>query len=1096
MSYVLVWLNTFTRETAMLLLLDTVVKATVLLLVACLAAAVLRRASAAVRHRMWCLSFGGLLLLPVLSSLLPGWQVPILPEPAESGAVLVAHVNSARATDPAIDAQAIPLADRAAGGTAVPLDGRSWDSSVDSALAEKPTTMAAVPAIEASSSISREVLMGVGWLLGLCVAVLPVVIGLIRNHFLGRGAQPVVDTERKRLQSELCCSLGASREVRLLESHKSLVPMTWGVLRPIVLLPFTWRDWSRERQRLVLLHELAHVKRYDVAFQLLARLACAMYWFHPLAWYALRRLRIERETACDDCVLMAGERPSDYAQQLVEIVRSCCIPVMSAAVAMAQSTKLERRVRAVLDRARSHLPLGRNTGRALMVCAALVVTGVATVRPAARSEAKEAAVTEVAESTRAARSEDEPASATQAANGSSNDDDIRLEYRGQVVDPEGKPVAGARVFLVYWLHGAPLDYVAKPRAVTDDKGRFEFSTTRSDFEPDAKDAWRACSIVAAADGYGFAAGFSVAFETTGKARDMLRPESLAYLKERLNSSDGVLRLVPDDMPISGRIATSDGEPVAGARVRVDRIWFNDEGDLAPWEKAAKEEKADFYSLRRQAPHCMNGPHVRFIIPDVTTDEKGGFTLQGVGRERVVQLLISGPGIETNQIKARTRKGDKVIVPHQWKTRHRSKSQETYFAAEFVYVPGPSKPVSGRVTDADTGKPISGALVSAGQMGSFFRSGSPYIADVTEADGRYRLEGLPIGKENRINVFPTADTAYLPAGMPVDTQIDEPSATQDFQLRQGVWVRGRAIDDRTGKPVPGRIQYFAFRDNPHLESFPRFSRTFIHHERRTDEDGRFEIAVLPGSGIITFMAIDHTRYRRGLGAETITGPTQDVRGTSKMFTTVPTLCISENHHALRQIGPEGDSEPIELILTLTSGVDLTGRLLDPDGKPLTGGVVFGNIQHAWYPIQGEEFRIEGYYPDRPRDLFFHHPERNLAGYFRLEGEPPEQLTITLQPAGSIHGRLVDDSGKPMSGMSLTGEGVPGENYGNAALRLGTDQNGRFHIRGLIPGRKYTVDGRGNRKYGRVLIDVTGEAGQTKDVGDVTLQRPPPRVRPSP
>jgi hypothetical protein len=65
-------------------------------------------------------------------------------------------------------------------------------------------------------------------------------------------------------------------------------------------------------------------------------------------------------------------------------------------------------------------------------------------------------------------------------------------------------------------------------------------------------------------------------------------------------------------------------------------------------------------------------------------------------------------------------------------------------------------------------------------------------------------------------------------------------------------------------------------------------------------------------------------------------------------------------------------------------------------------------------------------------------------------------------------------------------VPGENYGDASLRLGTDENGRFHIRGLIPGRTYTVVGMGERIYGRVLTEVSVEPGTTKDVGDVKLQ----------
>jgi hypothetical protein len=93
------------------------------------------------------------------------------------------------------------------------------------------------------------------------------------------------------------------------------------MFRPAVLMPTGAADWPAGRQRVVLLHELAHVRRRDCQVQLVAHLALALHWFNPLAWWAVRRLRIEREHACDDHVLRSGARASDYADHLLQIAR-------------------------------------------------------------------------------------------------------------------------------------------------------------------------------------------------------------------------------------------------------------------------------------------------------------------------------------------------------------------------------------------------------------------------------------------------------------------------------------------------------------------------------------------------------------------------------------------------------------------------------------------------------------------------------------------------------------------------------------------------------------------------------------------------------
>ena len=125
--------------------------------------------------------------------------------------------------------------------------------------------------------------------------------------------------------------------------------MTCGVFRAAVLLPVEADGWSEECRRIVLLHELAHVKRRDVLTQLLARIAFAMYWFNPLVWWASNRLRVERELACDNQVLRLGTRATDYADFLIEIAATLNLGRSSLESAGMASSHLEGRVRAILN---------------------------------------------------------------------------------------------------------------------------------------------------------------------------------------------------------------------------------------------------------------------------------------------------------------------------------------------------------------------------------------------------------------------------------------------------------------------------------------------------------------------------------------------------------------------------------------------------------------------------------------------------------------------------------------------------------------------------------------------------------------------------
>jgi beta-lactamase regulating signal transducer with metallopeptidase domain len=140
---------------------------------------------------------------------------------------------------------------------------------------------------------------------------------LVAYRLVARATEPS-SARWLALLDDARATLGIRRVVRVLCTSELGTPATCGSWRPVVLLPAEAQSWSDHRVRLVLLHELAHVKRHDVAFALVARLACALYWFHPAAWFVARELHDECEMACDECVVAAGVRPSDYLALLVD----------------------------------------------------------------------------------------------------------------------------------------------------------------------------------------------------------------------------------------------------------------------------------------------------------------------------------------------------------------------------------------------------------------------------------------------------------------------------------------------------------------------------------------------------------------------------------------------------------------------------------------------------------------------------------------------------------------------------------------------------------------------------------------------------------
>jgi HEAT repeat protein/beta-lactamase regulating signal transducer with metallopeptidase domain len=344
---------------------DAVVKATLLLAVAAVASAALRQASAALRHLIWTLALCGALMLPVLAIALPRWQVPF---------VTVAPAELAPVTTPSaavIDAPALRRAPRIAA------DHGHADAS--RARGSRPGSWSVTAWL---AGLSWQTALLAIWATGVLLIVGRVLAGVVAVQWMSYRTERVFDAPWLPMARTLAAGMGVSPRILFLRSRSATMPMAWGVVLPSVMMPADADSWPPERLRIVLLHELAHVKRRDCLTHLLAQLACAIHWFNPLAWMAARHVRTERERACDDLVLAAGTRGADYADQLLEIarvMRDTRFPgvLAGASLAMAHRTQLEGRLIAILD------PKVPRTGPSRLRAAAAVLICVAAVVPLA-----------------------------------------------------------------------------------------------------------------------------------------------------------------------------------------------------------------------------------------------------------------------------------------------------------------------------------------------------------------------------------------------------------------------------------------------------------------------------------------------------------------------------------------------------------------------------------------------------------------------------------------------------------------------------------------------------------------------------------------
>lgn len=291
-----------------ILLVELFLKSTAILAAGFGAAAFLAKSSAAHRSLVWLGVFAVLLLLPLAVVIRPAWTLPVAVE-AASAALEAGGIAGSTA----------PLSDTLR-------QTASWR-----------------PVWSAGQSLLACYLAGIAAVLGFRL------MGSCQIGILSRSS--VEDPAATSMVNAWLKASRIRRPVRAFTSARVTVPMTWGIWRPVIVLPDNCRDWTDERLHAALRHEFAHIRHGDAARRWLGTAVCAFWWPHPLVWVAFRRWKLEQECACDDAVLADGGDAADYAQQLIGAARAARLSgsQSAAALVMAGPSGLETRLRSVLN---------------------------------------------------------------------------------------------------------------------------------------------------------------------------------------------------------------------------------------------------------------------------------------------------------------------------------------------------------------------------------------------------------------------------------------------------------------------------------------------------------------------------------------------------------------------------------------------------------------------------------------------------------------------------------------------------------------------------------------------------------------------------
>jgi RNA polymerase sigma factor (sigma-70 family) len=654
--------------------------------------------------------------------------------------------------------------------------------------------------------------------------------------------------------------------------------------------------------------------------------------------------------------------------------------------------------------------------------------------------------------------------------------DTMRTVTGTVVDPDGKPVAGAEVI------NLPREGGPTVAGKTDADGKFKVTVPMK-----GSGSWLFARV----------AGFG---------SDFLMPATNT-------PAEHTFRLIKD-APIRGRVLDTQGKPVAGAAVVLQSLEGFEKDSLDAYLKAFLKRDSDGQPMSGKW-HVSFTPIGDRKLSDgtpvfaATTDKDGRFSIAGVGAERVLRLVVSAPGFAMSEVTVLTRPGFDP-APYNAYTVEKLKSQfseigyhPTLYPPEANIVAEAEKPIRGTVTELGTGKPRAGVTVRLHERRT---SRLPDLRATTDAAGRYEIRGARKETKYRLEVKRDADAGLVGRTIQLgDTTGYEPIAA-NIEVAKGIILTGRILDDATGKPVQGFACVGVLYDNEFAKK-PGYDSPDCYDFAHSKADGTYRTVVPPGPVLLMGgpspdgnQAEAEAHYQ-----QMKTDPDYPQYFEPKMsgFRSPDNVTTIMQGQWCKVLKLKPDQAEVTVDIRFKPASKFLVKVRDAAGKPVTGARATGNTARDWAsPVtcEGDTCPVYELESAKPRVVAFVDSKGTLVGTITLKGDEKD-ATVTLGPTGTIKGKLVTPGGQPIANAAVA------LGYEHRAVseisdlmrggwrggmnRVETNAAGEFTLDRVVPGVKFTVYARKKDEFletpdRKTEPRFTVEAQKTLDVGSIVLK----------